>query len=120
VLEELNVRSLVPCDDTLKYALLRAEPDFRYVFVYILFNSGIYPDLMLDDIVGLSSYSVLGKRLGKHMGIVAKEVKAMSQESILAFEKSGEVTLSGHCLKLTDIKVLILLADIIHISRGSL
>ncbi|KAK9932607.1 hypothetical protein M0R45_019837 [Rubus argutus] len=78
VLEELNVRSLVPCDDTLKYALLRAEPDF----------------------------SVLGKRLGKHMGIVAKEVKAMSQESILAFEKSGEVTLSGHCLKLTDIKVI--------------
>lgn len=88
-----------------------------YLFI---FNSGIYPDLMLDDIVGLSSYSVLGKRLGKHMGIVAKEVKAMSQESILAFEKSGEVTLSGHCLKLTDIKVLILLANIIHFSRGSL
>ncbi|XP_061990360.1 isoleucine--tRNA ligase, cytoplasmic [Rosa rugosa] len=78
VLEELNVRSLVPCNDTLKYASLRAEPDF----------------------------SVLGKRLGKYMGIVAKEVKAMSQESILAFEKSGEVTLSGHCLKLTDIKVV--------------
>ncbi|XP_050372783.1 isoleucine--tRNA ligase, cytoplasmic [Argentina anserina] len=78
VLEELNVRSLIPCNDTLKYASLRAEPDF----------------------------SVLGKRLGKHMGVVAKEVKAMSQESILAFEKSGEVTLSGHCLKLTDIKVV--------------
>lgn len=42
------------------------------------------------------------------MGIVAKEVKAMSQESILAFEKSGEVTFSGHCLKMTDIKVLML------------
>ncbi|CAL8085613.1 unnamed protein product [Prunus armeniaca] len=79
VLEELNVRSLVPCNDTLKYASLRAEPDF----------------------------SVLGKRLGKSMGVVAKEVKAMSQESILGFEKAGEVTLSGHCLKLADIKVLI-------------
>ncbi|PQM40320.1 isoleucine--tRNA ligase cytoplasmic [Prunus yedoensis var. nudiflora] len=78
VLEELNIRSLVPCNDTLKYASLRAEPDF----------------------------SVLGKRLGKSMGVVAKEVKAMSQESILGFEKAGEVTLSGHCLKLADIKVV--------------
>ncbi|KAM7488581.1 hypothetical protein LguiB_026065 [Lonicera macranthoides] len=78
VLEELNVQSLVPCDDTLKYALLRAEPDF----------------------------SVLGKRLGKSMGIVAKEVKQMSQEDILAFEKAGEATFGTHCLKLTDIKIV--------------
>ncbi|KAB1213335.1 putative isoleucine--tRNA ligase, cytoplasmic [Morella rubra] len=78
VLEELNVRSLVPCNDTLKYASLRAEPDF----------------------------SVLGKRLGKSMGVVAKEVKSMSQENILAFEKAGEVTIASHCLKLTDIKVV--------------
>lgn len=78
VLEELNVRSLVPCNDTLKYASLRAEPDF----------------------------SVLGKRLGRSMGVVAKEVKAMSQEDILAFEKSGEVTIATHCLQLADIKVV--------------
>ncbi|XP_057456760.1 isoleucine--tRNA ligase, cytoplasmic [Lotus japonicus] len=78
VLEELNIRSLVPCNDTLKYASLRAEPDF----------------------------SVLGKRLGKSMGIVAKEIKAMSQEQILAFENAGEVTIANHCLKLSDIKVL--------------
>ena len=42
------------------------------------------------------------------MGVVAKEVKAMSQENILAFEKAEEVIIAGHCLKLTDIKVLIL------------
>ncbi|KAI5387971.1 isoleucine--tRNA ligase, cytoplasmic [Lathyrus oleraceus] len=78
VLEELNIRSLVPCNDTLKYASLRAEPDF----------------------------SILGKRLGKSMGIVAKEVKAMSQEKILAFEKAGEVVIASHRLKLSDIKVL--------------
>ncbi|XP_010525919.1 PREDICTED: isoleucine--tRNA ligase, cytoplasmic [Tarenaya hassleriana] len=78
VLEELNVRSLVTCNDTLKYASLRAEPDF----------------------------SVLGKRLGKSMGVVAKEVKAMSQQDILTFEKAGEVTIAGHSLKLTDIKVV--------------
>ncbi|KAK7282115.1 hypothetical protein RIF29_10664 [Crotalaria pallida] len=78
LLEELNIRSLVTCSDALKYASLRAEPDF----------------------------SVLGKRLGKSMGIVAKEIKAMSQESILAFESAGEVVIANHCLKLTDIKVL--------------
>ncbi|XP_061949688.1 isoleucine--tRNA ligase, cytoplasmic-like isoform X1 [Populus nigra] len=78
VLEELNVRSLVPCNDTLKYASLRAEPEF----------------------------SLLGKRLGKSMGVVAKEVKAMSQKDILEFEKAGEVTVATHCLKLSDIKVV--------------
>lgn len=52
-----------------------------------------------------SSVSALGKRLGKAMGSVAKEVKAMSQADILAFESSGEVIFSGHSLKLTDIKV---------------
>ena len=56
--------------------------------------------------LGFVSLSVLGKRLGKSMGVVAKEVKAMSQEDILAFEKSGEVTIATHSLKLTDIKVL--------------
>ncbi|QCE01058.1 isoleucyl-tRNA synthetase [Vigna unguiculata] len=40
------------------------------------------------------------------MGAVAKEVKAMSQENILAFENAGEVIIANHCLKLTDIKVL--------------
>lgn len=53
----------------------------------------------------LPTCSVLGKRLGKDMGTVAKTIKGMSQDDILAFEKSGEVTVSGHCLKLTDIKV---------------
>ncbi|KAL7239374.1 hypothetical protein ACSBR2_005309 [Camellia fascicularis] len=76
VFEELNVKSIVPCNDPLKYASLRAEPEF----------------------------SVLGKRLGKSMPVVAKEVKAMSQEDILAFEKSGEITVAAHSLKLTDIK----------------
>lgn len=50
-------------------------------------------------------FSVLGKRLGKAMGNVSKEVKGMSQEHILTFERVGEVTLAGHCLRLGDIKV---------------
>ncbi|KAG7552624.1 Methionyl/Valyl/Leucyl/Isoleucyl-tRNA synthetase anticodon-binding [Arabidopsis thaliana x Arabidopsis arenosa] len=78
VLEELNVRSLVPCNDTLKYASLKAEPDF----------------------------SVLGKRLGKSMGLVAKEVKEMSQKDILTFEEAGEVTIANHSLKREDIKIV--------------
>ncbi|KAK9088613.1 hypothetical protein Scep_027695 [Stephania cephalantha] len=78
VLEELNVRSLSSCNDPLEFASLRAEPDF----------------------------SALGKRLGKSMGVVAKEVKAMSQSDILKFENKKEVTVAGHCLQVTDIKVL--------------
>ncbi|CAI0473638.1 unnamed protein product [Linum tenue] len=39
------------------------------------------------------------------MGVIAKEVKAMSQNEILEFEKVGELTIKMHCLKLTDIKV---------------
>ncbi|XP_024982543.1 isoleucine--tRNA ligase, cytoplasmic [Cynara cardunculus var. scolymus] len=78
VLEELNVRSVVPCNDPLMYASLRAEPDF----------------------------SVLGKRLGKSMRVVAEAVKGMSQEDILSFEKAGEITIATHCLKLTDIKII--------------
>ncbi|KAL8055602.1 hypothetical protein ABFX02_04G067200 [Erythranthe guttata] len=77
VLEELNIKSLVTCNDTLKYATLRAEPDF----------------------------SVLGKKLGKSMGAVAKEVKAMSTEEILAFEKVGEITIAMHALKVSDVKI---------------
>ncbi|KAL0435307.1 UNVERIFIED_CONTAM: Isoleucine--tRNA ligase, cytoplasmic [Sesamum radiatum] len=50
-------------------------------------------------------FSVLGKRLGKSMGVVAKAVKAMSTEDILAFEKAGEITIASHVLKLSDIKI---------------
>ncbi|KAL1188035.1 Isoleucine--tRNA ligase, cytoplasmic [Cardamine amara subsp. amara] len=78
VLDELNVRSLVPCNDTLKYASLKAEPNF----------------------------SVLGKRLGKSMGLVAAGVKKMSQQDILRFEETEEVTIGKHSLKLSDIKIV--------------
>lgn len=40
------------------------------------------------------------------MGVVAKEVKAMSTADIIAFEKAGELTIASHALKLTDIKVM--------------
>lgn len=40
------------------------------------------------------------------MGLVAKEVKAMSQEQILEFQKAGEITIASHSLKWSDIKVI--------------
>lgn len=40
------------------------------------------------------------------MGKVSNVVKKMTQEQILAFEKSGEISFFGHCLKLEDIKVM--------------
>lgn len=107
VLEELNVRSLVTCNDTLKYASLRAEPDFRYVNEDLQERFSVYSSCVHVKLYFDVCFSVLGKRLGKSMGVVAKEVKAMSQENILAFERDGEVTIAGHCLKLSDIKVLI-------------
>ncbi|AQK81818.1 Isoleucine--tRNA ligase, cytoplasmic [Zea mays] len=78
VMEEINVKTVTPCNDPLMYASLRAEPNF----------------------------SVLGKRLGKDMGKVSNVVKKMTQEQILDFEKSGEISFFGHCLKLDDIKVV--------------
>ena len=39
------------------------------------------------------------------MGKVSNGVKKMTQEQILAFEQSGEISFFGHCLKLDDIKV---------------
>ncbi|XP_020394727.1 isoleucine--tRNA ligase, cytoplasmic isoform X2 [Zea mays] len=85
VMEEINVKTVTPCNDPLMYASLRAEPNF----------------------------SVLGKRLGKDMGKVSNVVKKMTQEQILDFEKSGEISFFGHCLKLDDIKVLCVCAFIL-------
>lgn len=45
VLEELNVKSVVPCNDPLKYATLRVEPDFRY---FKLFYSIFFSIFMLN------------------------------------------------------------------------
>lgn len=60
---------------------------------------------MYSEILRIHSCSVLGKRLGKSMGLVKKEVQEMSQKDILTFEEAGEVTIANHSLKKTDIKV---------------
>ncbi|RWW57029.1 hypothetical protein BHE74_00036212 [Ensete ventricosum] len=44
VLEELNIKSVVPCNDPLRYASLRAEPDFRYAVDWL-------PNLLACDVL---------------------------------------------------------------------
>ena len=104
----------------MKYDSVHDEPDFIMSLVPCNIPHGpFFPFSFFErSRVGVQNYiclilfayfiiscSVLGKRLGKSMGIVAKEVKAMSQEDILTFQKAGEVTIGTHGLKLNDIKV---------------
>lgn len=48
VMEELNIRLVVPCSDPLKYASLRAEPDFRYLFVLDFIQCILYSFLFIS------------------------------------------------------------------------
>ena len=77
VVDELNVRELEVCDDPLKYATIKAEPNF----------------------------AVLGKRLGKAMGAVGKGVKSMTEADIVAFQKSGVFAVGDNVLGADDIVV---------------
>lgn len=109
------MRNIVPCNDLLKYASLRAEPDYRYVFTKVIFFRDmmcrylIDNDTIMEPIFMLTGpilmRSGLGKKLGKSMGLVAKEVKALTQAQILEFQKAGEGMFAGHKLGLQDIKV---------------
>ncbi|KAI7845602.1 hypothetical protein COHA_000889 [Chlorella ohadii] len=78
VAEEVNVRALTPCADPLKYCSVRAEPE----------------------------WGVLGKRLGKAMAAVAKAVKALPMEDILAYEGGATLTVEGQELGPGDLKIL--------------
>lgn len=61
--------------------------------------------LLFDKYAGVEGCSGLGKKLGKDMGLVAKEVKGMTQAQILDFQKAGKGLFAGHELGLLDIKV---------------
>ncbi|GAX77028.1 hypothetical protein CEUSTIGMA_g4475.t1 [Chlamydomonas eustigma] len=78
VCSELNIRSLETCSDPLKFATLRAEPDWQ----------------------------ALGKRLGKALNVVSKAVKELPGDKIMQFETDGFVEVEGHRLITGDIKVI--------------
>eukprot|EP01026_Neomeris_dumetosa_P059265 TRINITY_DN5532_c0_g3_i2.p2 TRINITY_DN5532_c0_g3~~TRINITY_DN5532_c0_g3_i2.p2 ORF type:complete len:545 (-),score=73.61 TRINITY_DN5532_c0_g3_i2:303-1937(-) len=77
VVEELNVRNLTTCRDPMKYASLRAEPNWQ----------------------------VLAKRLNKDTNAVAAAVKKLDQADIIAFERDGSIELAGHKLSSNDIVI---------------
>jgi len=77
VVDELNVQQLDICSDPMQYATVYAEPNF----------------------------AVLGKRLGKNMGITSKAIKGMSQADIATFQKDGRLVIEGHELHTNDIIV---------------
>lgn len=77
VKEESNVQVLTPCTDPLKYATLRAVPDF----------------------------SVLGKRLGKSMAAVSKGIAALTADQILAYDSGGKLVVEGFEIGPGELKV---------------
>ncbi|CAI9098815.1 OLC1v1035528C1 [Oldenlandia corymbosa var. corymbosa] len=91
VLKELNIKSLVPCNDALKYASLRA-----------------------------SVLNVLGKRLGRSMEGVKEAVKALSTEDVLASEKSGEMVLASCSVKFSQVKITRVFKRPDHMNEGEM
>uniref|UniRef100_A0A7S0X0A0 isoleucine--tRNA ligase n=1 Tax=Chlamydomonas leiostraca TaxID=1034604 RepID=A0A7S0X0A0_9CHLO len=77
VVGELNVHEVEACADPLKYATLRAEPDF----------------------------GVLGKRLGPAIKEVGTAIKALPSEAVLALQAAGFVEVGGHRIEAEAIKV---------------
>jgi len=77
IMEEMNVQALDTCSDQLKFSTIRAEPEWK----------------------------ALGNRLGKSMGAVAKAIKQMDTDAIVAYEAGGAVELAGVSLGPGDIKV---------------
>ena len=77
VVEECNTLNLVVCSDTLKYAELKAIPD----------------------------WSILGKKLGKKMGLVAKGIGALSQQDLINIRDGASVEIEGETISPSDVRI---------------
>ena len=78
IASELNVKKIVYDLDEESYINLTAKPNFP----------------------------ILGKRLGKEMGKFAGLIKKLSNEELLAFEKTGKIELAGEIFNTNDIELL--------------
>jgi isoleucyl-tRNA synthetase len=78
VASEANVREIVPCDDQLQYATLRAEP----------------------------VWAVLGGRLGKRMGAVGAAIKALPQAEVMRLAAGETLEVAEEEISPEDIKIL--------------
>ena len=76
VKEEMNVLNLKTCNDPLKYAKIKGEPDWK----------------------------ALGAKLGKAMGPVSAAIKALDVESLLRLEQEGSLEIEGHTISSNEIK----------------
>ena len=76
VKEEMNVLNLKTCNDPLKYAKIKGEPDWK----------------------------ALGAKLGKAMGPVSAAIKALDVESLLRLEQEGSLEIEGHIISSNEIK----------------
>ena len=77
MIEELNIQQLDVSQDPMKFATIKAEPNF----------------------------AVLGKRLGKAMGKIAKAVKQMPQDDLRSFQETGACVIDGYPLSRDDITI---------------
>ena len=77
VREECNVRAISTCSDPLRYADVRAEPD----------------------------WPALGARLGAALGRVGAAAKALRQEAVLQYEAEGKLLVAGVELRQGDLKI---------------
>ncbi|KAG0481453.1 hypothetical protein HPP92_012311 [Vanilla planifolia] len=84
----------------------------------------VHPDAeFLEDItVKLKELIVFSQsvRLGRQWEMLPREVKAMTQADILAFERPEKLHFSGHCLKFSDIKTPSTLLVNIHTLEGTI
>lgn len=76
VKEEMNVQNLEICNDPLKYAQVKGEPDWK----------------------------ALGKRLGKDMGPVSAVIRALDVDRLLQLEREGSIDIEGHTISSSEIK----------------
>ena len=78
VAEECNTLNIQVCNDPMKYSILKADPDFR----------------------------VLGKKLGKKMGQVAKAIKNLPQDELISLKDGKSIEVEGETITPDDVKIL--------------
>ena len=78
VAEECNVMNIVVCSDTLKFAKLKAVPD----------------------------WSLLGPRLGKKMGLLAKAIGALQQDELIKLRDGSPMEIEGETISTNEVRIL--------------
>jgi isoleucyl-tRNA synthetase len=78
VAEESNVQNIIVCNDPLKYATLKAVPDWR----------------------------ILGKKLGKKMGQMAKSLQELPHDQLVALKDGKSIIVEGEDISPDEVKIL--------------